>query len=720
MKQVVTSKGGALEVVEVPAPSVQPGFVLVRTAYSLVSAGTEGAQVREGKASLLTKVREHPKEVRQVLEKLKKEGLKSVTGQVQAKLAEWRPLGYSLTGTVLEVGEGVTEFAAGDRVACAGAGHANHAEIVCVPRNLVAKLPESVSERDGAFVTLGAIALHGVRRANPTLGESALVVGLGLVGQLAAQFLTASGVKVVVSDLDPERVALAKRLGAVAGFSGDDPDAQTLALSGGHGLDMALICAGTKSSAPVHAASRLLRDKGRMVVVGDVGMELERGPFFKKELDFTLSRSYGPGRYDPQYEEGGVDYPVGYVRWTEGRNLGAVLDLIGTGKLNVNDLISHEVPLAEAVQVYERILAGDGGLGTLIRYDAESKPPTRTLALSPPPAKAGAGVLVVGAGYFAKTFHLPNLAASGSLRVAGVVSGTGANAKQTAERFGGSVAGTDLNEALQAPGVDAVLIATRHHLHVPQALAAIQAGKHVLLEKPLSLDADGLSVLAHALRENPVRFAVGFNRRHAPLAVELKQKFDGRQGPLHGVYRMNGGRIPKEHWVNDPVEGGGRILGEGCHVFDWFNWLTDADPVSVSAAMARSQDASVIDLDNLTATVTYADGSVMTLLYTTQGPKGYAKEQFEVFGPGLAATLTDYKDLRWHGSASGEKTLRTEDKGQAEEMKAWAAYLTGQPAEVVEFRDAALSTWLTLMALESARTGQPKPVASTLNEVLGG
>ena len=721
MKQVVTNKSGALEVVEVPAPALRPGFVLVRTRYSLISPGTEGAQVREGTAGIVTKIREHPQQVRQVLAKLKKEGIRSVAAQVRDKLEQWRPLGYSLAGEVLEVGEGVTDLAPGDPVACAGAGYAVHAELAAVPRNLVAKVPDGVDPRHAAFVTLGAIALHGVRRAAPALGENVLVLGLGLVGQLAAQLARASGAHVAVSDLNPARVELARKLGADLALEGEaDLAAAVSAWTKGVGLDAVLVCAATKSSEPVRTASRLLRDRGRLVVVGDVGLELERGPFYAKELDFTLSRSYGPGRYDPLYEEGGVDYPVGYVRWTEGRNLDAVLGLVRDGKLRVEELISEEIALEEAPAAYRRIVQGGTGLGTLLRY-ASGAEPERTVTLpAAKPAPGRPGVLLVGAGYFARAFHLPNLAADSRLELVGVVSGTGANARQAAEKYGASFAGTDFTEGIRQPGVDVVLIATRHDLHVPLAVAAVEADKHVLVEKPLALDAEGLRRIAAALREHPVRLAVGFNRRHAPLARELKRMLDGRTGPLHGVYRMNAGRLPRDHWVNDPTQGGGRILGEGCHVFDFFDFLTGSDPETVQASRVRSPDPEVIDDDNLTATVTYADGSVLTLLYTTQGPKGYPKEQFEVFAPGLAARLTDYRELAWTGVRSGKKTLRAEDKGQAAEMKAWSEYLTGGSAEVADFAAASMSTWLTLRALEAARTGDTLAVAATLGEVLGG
>jgi len=705
VKQVVTNKSGALEVIDVPAPGVRPGFVLVRARYSLISAGTEGAQIREGKAGILTKIREHPEQVKQVLEKVRKEGVRSTAAQVQNKLQEWKPLGYSLCGEVVEAGPGVDDLSPGDVVACAGAGYAVHAELVCVPRNLVARAPSGIDPRHAAFATLGAIALHGVRESRPTLGEQGLVIGLGLVGQLAAQFLRAAGVRVAVTDLDPVRLELAGSLGAELTLGpGPDPAPILSAWTEGRGADVVLVCAASKSSDPLQLAARLARDRARVVLVGDVGLELERGPFFTKELGFSISRSYGPGRYDPVYEEGGVDYPVGYVRWTEGRNLGAVLDLIARGEVNVAPLITEEIELDRAPEAYERLLAG-GGLGTVLRYDAKPDP-ARTVALPRPPAAGSGekGVLVVGSGYFARTFHLPNLAATAGVRVAGIVTGNGALAKQTAEKYGADFCGTELAEALTRPGVDAVLIATRHAKHVAQTVQAVTAGKDVLVEKPLALDAAGLRAIANALREHPVRLAAGFNRRHAPLTRKLRELLHGRTGPLHGVYRFNAGRLPKEHWVNDPAEGG-RFTGEACHGFDWIAYVTGAEPARVQAMKLRSPDPAVVDDDNISATVAFADGSVWTLIYTTGGPKQHSKEHIEVFAPGFAAVLTDYRELTWSGASSGEQKTRGEQKGQTEEIQAWAEYLAGRTDDVADFTSAARSTWLTLRALEAARTG---------------
>jgi predicted dehydrogenase/threonine dehydrogenase-like Zn-dependent dehydrogenase len=719
VKQVVTNKSGALALVDVPAPVARPGTVLVRTHWSLISAGTEGAQVREGKADLLTKVREHPDQVRQVLNKAAREGVGATLSQVKQRLEEWRELGYSLAGEVVEVGEGVEDFAPGDRVACAGAGYAVHAELVAVPRNLAAKVPGTVTLRQAAFVTLGAIALQGVRQAAPTLGERGLVIGLGLVGQLGAQLLRCSGVRVAVSDLDPARMELARRLGAERAFTpGGDLWPEISLWTDGIGFDLVLLSAATRSSEPVQNAARWTRDRGRIVVVGDVGLELERGPLYTKEIELRMSRSYGPGRYDPAYEEGGIDYPVGYVRWTEGRNLAAVLDLLGDGKVNVDELVTAEVGLDQAVSAFERLAAGEAGLGTLLRYPATATPRRLVSLSAAPPAAGDARVLVVGSGWFPRTHRLPYLGRDG-LRVAGVISRSGPAARQLAEKAGASFAGTDLDEALRETGADAVLVATRHHLHVPQAVAAIEAGKHVLLEKPLALDAEGMTRIARALREHPVRFAVGFNRRHAPLARELRDRLRGIGGPVHGIYRMNAGRLPARHWVNDPLEGGGRILGEACHAFDFLCFLAAGDPATVYATPVRSSDPEVKDDDNLSATVTFTDGSVLGVLYSTAASPEASKERIEVFASGLMATLVDFRELSWSGAASGKKSLRAPDKGQRAETAAWGEYLLGKGNDVVEFPAAALSTWLTLRALESARTGAPLDVAASLRGVLG-
>jgi predicted dehydrogenase/threonine dehydrogenase-like Zn-dependent dehydrogenase len=719
MKQLVVNKSGDVLVVDVPAPHARPGFVHVRTRYSLVSAGTEGAQLRQGQAGLLEKARQNPEQVKQVLNKLRREGVRSAVTQVQDKLGEWRSIGYSLAGDVIAVGEGVSDLVPGDRVACAGAGYAVHAEEVVVPRNLVAKIPANLDPRHAAFVTLGAIALHGVRKASPTLGETALVIGLGLVGQLAAQLLRLSGVKVAVSDLDPRRVRTALELGAELALVADqDPAVQLAAWTGGWGVDLVLLTAATPSSEPVRTAAALLRDRGRLVVVGDVGLDLDRGPFYLKEIDFTISRSYGPGRYDPLYEEAGIDYPVGYVRWTEGRNLEAVIDLLARGRLSLEPLITEEVELEQAAAALRRISEGSGGMGTLLRYAARPERHPTLLTLDAAPVAGKAGVLVVGAGWFVRTHRLPALAGNEHLRLAGVVSANGASARQLSEKSGGGFAGTDLEEALARPEVDAVLIATRHRLHVPQALAAIRSGKHVLIEKPLAIDAEGLRALAAALREHPVRLAVGFNRRHAPLGRDLRRLCAERQGPLHGTYRMNAGRLPPQHWINDPEEGG-RVAGEACHAFDFANYLVGADPVAVQGMRVRSGDRAVHEDDNVTATVRYADGSLFTVLYSTAGPEKFPKEQIEVLAPGLAASLTDFQDLSWTGLRRGQKTLRTVDKGFAAEMEAWAALLRGEPSEAVDFLAGALSTWLTLRALESAQSGTTLEVASTLPALLG-
>ncbi|NNF08152.1 MAG: Gfo/Idh/MocA family oxidoreductase, partial [Candidatus Eisenbacteria bacterium] len=420
------------------------------------------------------------------------------------------------------------------------------------------------------------------------------------------------------------------------------------------------------------------------------------------------------------YEEGGVDYPLSYVRWTEGRNLGAVLDCLARKELQVDDLVTDEVDLDNAPEAYARILAG-GGLGTVIRYP-QNEDPTRTIQLASSSGETSSGevgVLVVGAGYFAKTFHLPNLQASSKMKLVGVVSGTGANARQVAERYQAAFCSTDYEEGLSQPDVDAVILATRHDLHVPQALAAIAKGKHVLMEKPLALSGEDLKKLNEALKANPVRFAVGFNRRYAPMTVQLKSLLANRQGPVQGVYRMNAGRLPRDHWVNDPVEGGGRILGEACHVFDWFTYLLDAQPQTMQSTMLRSADVEVIDEDNLTATVGYDDGSAMTLMYNTAGAKQYPKESCDLFAPGLAATLVDYKELRWVGSSSGNKSSRVEDKGQGEEMKVWREYLVnGNEARVATFPEAAISTWVTLCALEAAKTGETIDIKRTFASLM--
>ena len=716
MKQVAqTYRTGELTLREVPAPSLQPGGVLVETWFSVVSVGTEGMKVQTARKSLLGKARARPELVRQVLSTLQKEGLLSTYRKVMNRLDAPVPLGYSLCGRVLAVAPDVEDLTTGDVVACAGAGYANHAEIVFVPKNLCVKVPPEVPADLAAFTTVGAIALQGVRQAEVQVGDAIAVVGLGLVGQLAVQLLSAAGCRVFGIDINAARAQLARELGAQAAFAGGDDTLEQAALSfsRGLGMDSVLVCAATRSNDAVNLAARLARDRGRVVIVGIVGMDIHHEAFYEKELDLRMSRSYGPGRYDPVYEEEGVDYPAGYVRWTERRNMEAVLDLMAAGRLKLAPLITHRFPFAQAAQAYE-LIAGPGAasvLGVVFEYDrAGAAPAARVEFPSGRADQRPVNLGVIGAGNFAKTMLLPHLKERSNVSLRGVATATALSAQDTAGRFGFAFAATDAREVLEDAATNAVLIATRHNLHAPLAAQALRAGKAVFVEKPLALNEVELADVMDAYRHAPRPFLmVGFNRRFAPLVTQARGLL-----PKHGPYtihcRVNAGFTPLDSWYQDPIQGGGRLLGEGCHFIDLLLHLTGARPLRVSAA--AMDDAGVYRGDNVAVTVSFADGSVGTLLYVACGDPAQSKERLEIFSGGAMAVLDDYRSLQFsHGGKS--KTLRSrlnQDKGHAAEMAALVAALaTGGPAPIPA-EELFLSTLATLCAARSLREQRPVEV----------
>lgn len=680
MKQVLVKQGG-VRLATVPAPRVEPGTVLVRVRHSCISIGTEMSGIRAAATPLWKRALAQPERVRQVVEMAAKDGLGAARNAVKNATGAANPTGYSAAGVVIAVGEGIADLEPGDRVACAGAQYAYHAETIRVPRNLVVRVPDGVSSEDASTVTLGAIALQGVRRAQPTLGESFVVIGLGILGQLTVQLLRANGCRVIGVDVDRGRIATARALGMEAGAHPDDGDdvQQVARLTDGIGADGVIITAATPSDAVMSTAFGMCRRKGRVVLVGDVGLNLNRADFYAKELDFLISASYGPGRYDARYEEEGLDYPVGYVRWTENRNMGEYLRLVAEERVRPAPLRSAVYPVARAEEAYAELNGGAGKpLLVLLEYPAE---PVEAERVVPNPAAhpAGSGkvrMAVVGAGGFARGTHLPNLQELSDLyHLRGVASRTGHNAAQTAERFGAEYSATDFRQVLEDGEVDAVLIATRHNLHAGMALQALRAGKHVLLEKPLALTADEVeAVLAFYRAAGEGRaplLLTGFNRRFSPFAARLAELVRDRAGPLVISYRMNAGYIPLDHWVHTE-EGGGRNRGEACHVYDLFTFLTGARVTEVQAMSARPATAHYARTDNFTATVGFDDGSVATLTYTALGHRDHPKEQMEVFVDGRVLALDDYRTLRVTGARGGELRLRGQDKGQKEELRRFA------------------------------------------------
>lgn len=677
MKQVLI-RGGAAGVDEVPAPGAPPRGLLVRVASSTISAGTERASVQMSKLPLYRRALAQPHHAKRALEVARRDGFLRTYKRVKEQVEAGTQIGYSAAGIVVEVGEEVIGFAPGDRVACAGAGIANHAELIAVPVNLAVRIPDGVDLEDGSTVTLGAIALQGVRRAEPTLGETVGVIGLGILGQLTVQLLHANGCRVVATDLDTERVALAVAHGALDG-SGDFSE-RARAHTDGFGLDAVIVTAATPSSDPMSIAAQACRRKGRIVISGDVGLDLQRADLYQKELDVLMSTSYGPGRYDSVYELEGRDYPIGYVRWTENRNMAEYLELLASGSLRLDRLPRERYDVDDAAEAYAAVSRdGERPLLVFLGYPEREDASRRTTVLRKTTPRAGrVGVALVGAGSFAQATHMPNLAKlDDAFALRSVMSRNGATARAVAERAGAAYATTDLDEVLRDEEVGLVLISTRHDLHAPYALAALRAGKNVFVEKPLALNEEELDEIEAFYRDagdSPPLLMTGFNRRFSPAAVHVRAALAGRTTPLVADYRMNAGYIPLDHWVHGP-EGGGRNLGEACHVYDLFDSLVGgAEVLSVVATSVVPPSDRLARNDNFTATIGYADGSLCTLTYTALGNPDFPKERLDVFCDNIVITLDDYKSVSVAGRGDGWRGL-TQNKGHLEELEALAVAL---------------------------------------------
>lgn len=677
MKQVLIKRGQAVAA-EVPCPQASDDSILVQVKCSCISIGTEMAGVRNSGVPLWKKALNQPEKVKKVLSMALADGIGRTREVVRGKLEVGSPTGYSAAGIVTAVGKNIRDIKIGDRVACAGAQCAHHAEYISVPRNLAVRIPDGVSSRQAAPVTLGAIAMQGVRRANTTLGECFVVIGLGVIGQIAVQLLKASGCKVIVSDLDSARIEMAMKHGADMAVNPEEgmDERQVARLTGGIGADGVIIAAASPSSSIVSAAFNMCRRKGRVVLVGDVGLDLKRADFYAKELDFLISTSYGPGRYDSLYEEKGLEYPVSYVRWTENRNMQEVLELVQSGKLDFADMVQQAYPIDKADEAYEHLKnARPKPLMVLLEYPEAKAADSSVLELKPSRRHDGKiGIAIVGAGGFAKGMHLPNIQQLDNLyELQAVVSRTGHNAEAVARQYGAAYATTDFEAVLQDSNVDMVLIATRHNLHAGMVLRALKAGKHVLVEKPLAISEDELAEIERLMAEseNMPLLLTGFNRRHSAYMQEIAKHTAQRSNPMMINYRMNAGYIPLDHWVHTE-EGAGRNIGEACHIYDVFNFLTGARAVSVSASSIGKSNGYYSAKDNFAATIQYDDGSVCNLIYTAMGSRDYPKETMEIFYDDKVIELDDYKSLTGYGVKL--KSIRTaaSEKGQLEEIKAFA------------------------------------------------
>jgi len=698
MKQVLQNrKTGRPFVGEVPVPALQRGRLLVRTVASLISAGTERAAVEMVSKGLVQEARQRPDLVKAVVAKVKNEGLLNTFAAVRDKMAASQALGYSAAGIVTAVPDDVTEFQIGDRVACAGVGFASHAEVLSVPKNLCVHLPEAVTFEAGAYGTLGAIALQGVRLAEPTLGESVVVIGLGLVGLLTVQLLKANGCRVFGLDLDSSRVSLALELGADrAVVSEEGIEKQIHDWTRGRGADAVLITAATDSNQPVELAAKVSRLKGRVIVIGMTGLDIPRAPFFSRELKLVISMSYGPGRYDPEYEEKGHDYPLGYVRWTEKRNIESFLELVGDKRVNVDRLTTHRFRIEDAERAYQ-LLSGDSSdpyIGVLLNYDRHAEVNRRVVLNATPPARKTETAItlgVIGAGGYVPAMLLPHFKTEG-VEFRSIATASGLSAHDVGKRFGFAYAVSSAEEVLDDDEINLVVVGTRHDLHAELARKALERNKNVFVEKPLALNDEELDEVLHAAETSSGRLMVGFNRRFSPLAQQAKEIFANRETPLSIVYRVNAGHIPKEHWTQDPLAGGGRIVGEVCHFVDLMQFLTGAPPISVFAESISAKSPKIVDADSVFITLRFADGSNGVIAYVSEGDKSLAKERVEIFGDGKSFVLDDFR--------SG----KLQDKGQGTQIK-WicAAVREGGPPPI-PLDELAATTRATFRVLDSLRS----------------
>jgi predicted dehydrogenase/threonine dehydrogenase-like Zn-dependent dehydrogenase len=701
-------KSGRVAAYDVPAPELQAGGILVRTAFSAISSGTEKATVEAGRKSLLGKALARPDLVKQVLEYAQSNGIAAARQKVQARLDTLSALGYSCSGLVLQ--SSAAGFQPGDRVACAGGGYASHCEINFVPANLAVLVPDNVDLEAASLTTIGAIAVQGVRQANVTFGETVAVIGVGLVGVLAIQVLRAAGCRVVAIDLSNERAAQATSLGAHLGLSTSDPGlAGAVASFSRYGVDAALITAATKSADPLELAAKLLRDRGRISVIGDVGMGVSRANMYGKEISLAMSRSYGPGRYDPRYEEGGQDYPIGFVRWTERRNMEAFLDLLSSGSHQVGPLLAHRFSVEEGGKAYAAIEAG--AYTAIIDYHAPgdvlaaAKPPLPITVQTPPKEKVRVGC--IGAGGFARGIIFPHLRSSAGVVLESVATSTGAAAVSASAGFGFSNAQAP-SELLDNPNVDAVFILTRHNSHAAYVQSALERGKCVFVEKPLAIDREQLEMVrtayAKGMAEKGSAFLmVGYNRRFAPFTEKVKSFFRQRAEPMLVHIRCNAGFLPRSSWVQDP-ENGGRIVGELCHFVDWARAVVGCSMRNLTAAALP--DAGRYTRDNVTATISFEDGSVANLVYAANGDRAVAKEYFEVFCGNSVARIDDFTALHLSRNGKTETLKGRRDKGHRREIELTVEAMKQSEASPISFEELVEVTEATFAVEEAIRTQQ--------------
>ncbi|WP_417662475.1 bi-domain-containing oxidoreductase [Pseudomonas sp.] len=692
MKQILQdmAKGGTTIVVS-PSPQVTKSTLLINTRCSLISAGTERMLVGFGKASYLEKARQQPEKVKMVLEKIQTDGLSTTIEAVQSKLAQPLPLGYCNVGVVAQVGSEVDGFKVGDRVVSNGP----HADLVKVPKNLCARIPDQVDDEAAAFVVVASIGLQGIRLAQPTLGEAFVVTGVGLIGLLTVQLLRAQGCRVLAIDFDSEKLELARLFGAETcnPGKGEDPVAAGMAFSRGHGVDGVIVTASTKSNDPITQAARMSRKRGRIILVGVTGLELNRADFYEKELTFQVSCSYGPGRYDPSYESNGLDYPYAFVRWTEQRNFEAVLDMLASGQLNVGPLITHRFAFEEAGQAYKTLIQDSSGLGILLNYNSDLLTRiVKTVEIGQPVRYDQTKPVIgfIGAGNYASRMLIPAFKSAG-VQFHTIVTSGGINGVIHGEKAGFTQASTDVNQMLRDPAINTVAIVTRHDTHARFVADALLAGKNVFVEKPLAIDYSGLETVEAAFRQvqsetKSPQLMIGFNRRFSPQVQKIKSLLSSVKEPKSFIMTMNAGAIPIDHWTQDPDIGGGRIIGEACHFIDLMRYLAGSKIVSIQARRMGDHPSISITEDKASITLGFEDGSFGTILYFANGPANYPKERVEVFVAGRVLQLDNFRKLKGYGWPGFRKfNLWRQNKGQNECVSAFMQGIQkGAPAIAIE------------------------------------
>jgi predicted dehydrogenase/threonine dehydrogenase-like Zn-dependent dehydrogenase len=711
MKQIAQNyKSGELSLLDVPVPSCQPGGVVVRTAYSVISTGTEMMKISESKRSLLGKARARPDQVKKVINAARQQGLKATFQKVMNRLDSYTPLGYSLAGVVAEVGGGVEELRVGQAVACAGNQFAFHAQYNWVPERMCVPIPLGVNLDQAAFTTIGAIALHGMRQGDVRLGETACVIGLGLLGQILVRLLRGAGVSVVGIDMVSTRCQLAEAAGASICAVPAAPDfdrflREVSLLTGGHGIDCIFITAGGDSNDPVELAAKLARDRARVIEIGKCKLDLPWNAYYEKELDVRFSRSYGPGRYDPIYEQAGIDYPIGYVRWTERRNMECILALLSEGRLDLSPLITDVFPFESAVEVYEGMSKGKlSGMGVVFEYQKEV-PIARSVAICTSPRKTSGKVNlgVIGAGNYVSSMLLPHLVDDSDVVLACVVTNTALSAANAAKKFAFARSSTDSDELFAADDIDAILIGTRHATHARLVCSALRSGKAVFVEKPLAITRESLSDISRTIKKTGNdRLMVGFNRRFSPLLLQMKNSWGKRVGQEVIYYRINAGSLEKGSWYSQSETEGSRFVGEGGHFIDTASWWFEEEPLQIMAAATSGNP------DNLTATLTYPDGSLCIISYLTDGDPSIPKEHVEIFGGGRVARFDNFTGFEIWGSGRSKRTrARGVDKGQKAALRAFISAIRTGNAMPIDVKSLLATSVATIAAQESVAANTP-------------